>query len=144
MREEITDLRLREFFEPILEVNESYIVGAVFRETPNFFHYVVFHLLAALFTRNYYVVLTSKRVMVIPIFFPHPLYDYEQIAYVEYESIDIDTYSVLFRFNIQGRNRPLVLKFAFYTHKSAIEIIFSQLIQKKQERLNKSQGVEIF
>lgn len=135
MQEDLTNLRLKEYFEPILELDETYIFGAVFRETPNLFHYVCFHIWAALFTRNYYLVLTSKRVMLTSFFFPKPLINYEKIAFVEYESIEVDTNSMRLLLKIRGRSKPLVLKFAFHTNMLVREIILTRLNQKIQEKL---------
>lgn len=125
-----------ELFEPLLDWDEELITANYFRETPNCLHYLFFKLFAALYTRNYYVALTNKRVIVIP--FPMSgILTIKNHFSANYRDVTIDEYEYQIYINVIGLVKPLSLKFGLITSQKIKDDFLTKLNQEKSKEQNR-------
>lgn len=105
--------RLKDVFEPLVGLDEEIIDVYLFRETPDCIHYLLFRLWAPFWTRQYYLALTEKRVIILPM--PRSGYfEYRNHLSVKYEDISVNNNYNQININLTHPTRMLHLKFIFF------------------------------
>lgn len=117
-----------DIFEPLVDWDENIVAVTILRDASNCLYFFLFRLFAPFVTRNYYVALTDKRMLVIRI--PRSgLFEYKKHFSVEYGEVSIDLFGYNEVIGIKLLNPPksLTLKFPVFTKLETKEEFISKI-----------------